>query len=289
MKAIHRKPGFLLGIGVLAASSSAVLIRFASDAEPLAIAFWRCAAGALILAPAAFMAGEMSFRRLALPGIAGAFLAFHFATWISSLDYTTVAASVLLVSTTPVLVGLVSHIGGHRLGGLGWWGIALALGGTALIAGDPSGARTLGSVLALGGAIGGAGYFLAGERARRELGIATYAAVTYAVAALLIGAVVLGSDIPLSGYDRTTWLALVGLIVGPQLLGHTLINFALAGIDATTVTVAIMAEPVIAIALAFFFLAEAPTTAVFPGGAAILLGIYLVSRVRRAMPAVVTD
>ncbi|MFN2525995.1 MAG: DMT family transporter [Actinomycetota bacterium] len=278
----------ILGIGVLAASSSAVLIRFAEDAEPLAIAFWRCTAGAALLAPLAIAKGRIPGRDLFLPALAGAFLAFHFATWISSLDHTTVAASVLLVSTTPVFVGLVSHVAGQRLGPFGWAGIAVALAGTAVIAGDLSGARLFGNLLALAGAVGGAGYFLAGERARRFMGIAAYSAVAYGTAALVLAGAVVARDVSLSGYNPATWAALVGLIVGPQLLGHTLINFALGDIDATTVTVAIMAEPVIAIALAYALLSEVPTRVVYPGGVAILLGIYLVSRVRR-LPAVVTD
>ena len=279
----------LLGAGVIAASTSAILIRYATEADALAISFWRCALGAISLAPFALRRLPTTGRgELVTSTIAGVFLAVHFATWIASLDLTTVAASVLLVSTTPVFVAAASWLlFRQRLTPVAWSGIALALVGTALIAGlDLGGTSFEGNVLALIGGAMAAGYVLAGETARRTLGILQYAVVAYTVAVLVLLPLCLVSGVEMVAYEASTWLAIGAIVAGPQLLGHTVINFVLADIDATTVAVAIMAEPVIATALAFVLFDEVPSALIYPGGAAILLGIYLVSSTARAPRAV---
>jgi len=286
-----RLPWIVLAIGVVSASVSAILIRYAQDASGLALSLWRCAAGAVLLAPFALPGlRRMEPRDFAIPAVAGVCLAAHFATWITSVNLTTIAASVLLVSTTPVFVALVERWAFRaRMPTVGWWGIVLALAGTVMIAGlDFEGASVLGNLLALAGAITVAGYVLGGQRARQTLGILEYSIVTYGFAALALLPVCLIAGVELGGYSDTTWLAIAGLIVGPQLLGHTLINMALSDIDATTVSVTVMAEPVIAIALAFFLFSEVPSALAYPGGLAILVGIYVVSVVRRE-PVVIVE
>ncbi len=282
----------LLGIGVFAVAVAAILIRYAEDAQPLAVAFWRCALGAAALASF----GRRGFARLGrtdwrLPIVAGAFLAIHFATWITSLELTTVANSVLLVCTTPVFTALAArYVFKERFREAVWVGIAMTLGGTALIAvasGGDGAASRVGDMLALVGAITVAGYTLAGEASRRRLGIVEYAVLTYSAAAVLLLPVCLAAGVPLFGYDAQTWIAIAGIVIGPQLLGHTVLNFVLKDLDATTVAVAVMAEPPIAIALAFVLFAEAPSALVYPGGAAILAGILLVSINRGRAPEIV--
>ena len=154
----------------------------------------------------------------------------------------------------------------------------MALGGTIVIGGtDFADSSVSGSVLALIGGATGGWYILAGQVARRDLGILEYALITYTTAALLLLPFCLATGAELWGYDAQTWWAIVGMIVGPQLLGHTLINYVLADIDATTVSVTIMAEPVIAMALAYVLFDEVPTAIVYPAAILILAGIYLVS------------
>jgi drug/metabolite transporter (DMT)-like permease len=283
-----RTTWLLLALGVGVASVSGILVRYAEDAGPLAVSFWRCAAGAGILLPFAVRElREMSCRDYVLPAIAGSFLALHFATWITSLDLTTIAASVLLVSTTPIFTAAAGRLFFREsIGNRGLAGIALAFAGTALIVGtDVSGSDALGNLLALAGGAMAAGYVIAGRRSRRTLAILPYAVVTYAVAAILLLPPTLIDGQDLFGYDRATWWALVAIVVGPQLLGHTIINLVLDDLDATTVSVSIMAEPIIASALAYVLFSETPTALIYPGGAAILLGIYLAST--RAQPVVV--
>lgn len=232
----------------------------------------------------------MQPRDYLLPVVAGVFLAVHFATWITSVNLTTIASSVLLVSTAPIFVAIAARwLFDERLGPLGWSGIALALFGTALVAGLEFGGSSFdGNALALIGGITVGGYGLAGRVSRQKLGILEYAVVTYGTSAvtLLFVAVPMGEE--LTGYSSQTWWAIVGLIIGPQLLGHTFINFALRAIDATRVSIAIMAEPVIAIVLAYVLFYETPSWLAYPGGLAILMGIYLVTAVRRE-PAMISE
>ena len=271
----------LLVLGVVSASVSAILIRYASDAGALAISWWRCAAGAILLVPfAARGLRRLAPRELLTPGLAGVFLALHFATWISSLGLTTIAASVLLVSTTPVFVALALRLfWNQRLAARAVAGIGLALGGTALIAGaDFGGSSLAGNILAIAGGATAGGYVLGGRLARRRLGILEYSVAAYASAAVLLVIACLLAGVDLWGYDARTWWAIAALVAGPQLLGHTVINLVLKDIDATTVSVAIMAEPIIAVTLAWALLSEVPAALAYPGGAAVLVGIYLVSR-----------
>jgi drug/metabolite transporter (DMT)-like permease len=277
-------PWAILAVGVGAASISAILVRYADGADPLAMAFWRCAAGAGALLPFATRGLRRGGRdALRAPVVAGIFLALHFATWMTSVNLTTVAASVLLVSTTPVFVAVAALLlYKERLPTVAWAGILLATGGAAAVGGGSLGGSSLdGNLLAVAGAATAGGYVLAGQVARRTQGILEYAVVTYAVAGVLLLAVCLVRGIALTGYPAGTWWAIAGLVVGPQLLGHTLINMVLSDIDATTVSVTIMAEPVIATALAVVLFDEVPSWLLYPGGAAILAGIYMVSTSRR--------
>ncbi|MFN2491043.1 MAG: DMT family transporter [Actinomycetota bacterium] len=280
----------LLLVGVGAASLSAILIRYAAEVEPLALSFWRCAAGAAVLAPFARLRAQRAYGApLRMPLIAGAFLAVHFATWITSLELTTVASSVLLVSTTPVFVALAAWLlFGERLTRSGWTGIALAVTGAALVGGGGlGGSSAFGDGLALIGGATAGGYVLAGRLARRDLGIVVYATVTYAFSAGLLVVACVAAGVPLWGWSARTWLVIVAIVAGPQLLGHTVINLVLRDIDATTVSVSIMAEPIIATALAYVLFEEVPSLLVLPGGAAILVGIYLTTTARRAVPEIV--
>ena len=288
-------PWAVLFAGVLTASWSAVLTRLASEATPLAISFWRCTAASVLLLPFALRTrsrergrpGGGAERRAAL--VAGVFLAVHFAAWITSLELTTIASAVLLVSTSPVFVAVAAWaLLDERLARPGWAGIALAVGGAALVTGgDLGGASLRGDALALAGGAAAGGYVLCGSIARRRMGALGYAAVVYGLAgALLLAACVLSGSV-LWGWGAPTWWALAGIVLGPQLTGHTAINFVLGEIEATTVAVAIMAEPVIATGLAYLVFREVPSLLVVPGGAAILLGIYLTSTARRSPPEIV--
>jgi drug/metabolite transporter (DMT)-like permease len=273
-----------IAVGVLAVSTAAILIRLA-DAHPLALSFWRCALGALALAPFALRSrrGAVALdsgQRRQLVG-AGVLLAVHFALFISALDYTTVASASVLVAMSPLFVGLGAAVflrepPGRRT----WLGIVIAACGAVVVgvadaAGGGASQPLLGDVLAFGGAAAAAGYLLIGRAARRRLPVTVYAAAIYGVAAAVLLPVCLLGGVELWGYDGGTWLAILGLVAGPQLLGHTVFNTLLSTVTATVVAVAVLAEPVGATILAAILLGELPATGFWAGAPLILVGVFL--------------
>jgi drug/metabolite transporter (DMT)-like permease len=273
-----------IGIGVLAVSTAAILIRLA-DAHPLALSFWRCALGALVLAPFALRSRRGSApldggQRRQLLG-SGLFLAVHFALFISALDFTTVASASVLVAMSPLFVGLGAALflrepPSRRT----WIGIAIAGAGAVVVgvadaAGGTAEQPLLGDLLAFGGAASVAGYLLVGRAARRRLPVTVYAAAVYGVAAAVLLPVCLLGGVELWGYDTGTWLAIIGLVAGPQLLGHTVFNTLLSTVTATVVAVTVLAEPVGATILAAVLLGELPASGFWAGAPLILAGVFL--------------
>ena len=271
-------------VGVLAVGAAAIFIRLA-DAPALGIAFWRCALGVLALLPLAALRREKvpEGRDLGTGAVAGIALGAHFGTWIASLDYTSVAASVVLVSTTPIFVAVAAYLlFGERTSVVSFVGIALAIAGTTAIAGGGPGSDTaalLGNVLALAGAVAMAVYVLIGRSLRTGgVGALPYSIVGYSAAALALLPVALLSGVQLWGYSATTWFWLFVVTLGPQLLGHTVLNWALEYVRASIVSGAILAEPVIAALLAWLILSERPGLATLLGGLVVLAGLYLLLR-----------
>jgi drug/metabolite transporter (DMT)-like permease len=282
--------GLWMVVGVLAISTSPILIRVAAM-PALALAFWRCLAGAAVLAPFAQLGRAQRLARSDLVRLAasGVFLAVHFALWNASLGLTTVAAATTLVSCAPLFVGLGSVFLGEPPGRRAWAGIVLATAGAVVIgAGDASGfgggAEALwGDVLAFAGALAMAAYLLLGRVARQRLPVSTYAASVYGVAALVLLPACLLTGSSLSGYPAASWLALAGVVVGPQLLGHTVFNGLLATVSASVVAVVLLLEPVIATALAWWLFDELPGPAFWVGAPMVLAGVWLATTGSRRM------
>ncbi|MBS1149880.1 MAG: permease [Myxococcaceae bacterium] len=281
-----------LVIGVLAVSWAAIFVRLA-DAPPLTIAAWRlCLAGALVF-PYAWLGHRAELRRTStrvrwfLLG-SGVALALHFGTWITSLKLTSVASSVALVTTTPVWVALLSALLlKEKARALTLVAMAVAIGGSLLIAGADFGldARALqGDALALAGAIFGAIYLTIGRHARAQLGLVAYIGVVYPIAGVcLLGAAALAGD-PLVAFPAETWLLFAALALVPQLLGHSLFNWALKHTSAGLVAIAILGEPVFSTLLAIPILHETPGWTRAVGAAVVLGGVGLAawSESRRA-------
>ncbi|HEX6843898.1 MAG TPA: DMT family transporter [Actinomycetota bacterium] len=273
----------LLVIGVTAVSFSSVLVRLAGDTPPLAIAFYRCAFASLVLVPIALVRHRPSFGALSrrdrwLLVASGIVLAAHFASWIPSISMTSVAASAVLVQTSPVWVAVLGRFVGERAARGTAAGIALALAGVVVIAlQGPDGSGTnplLGDLLALAGAFFAAVYFLLGRRLRPVLPLVAYTAVVYSVSAVALAGAMVASSTPFAGYEPTVWLLFVAITVGPQFLGHTVFNYLLGHVRASIVSVSLLAEPVGATILALVFLDEAPGVWTVAGGALVLAGVY---------------
>ena len=295
---------FVLLGGIVAVSTASIFIKFAQHegAPSIVIAAFRLTLAALGLAPLALTRYRTELLKLTrrewlLALLSGVFLAFHFALWITSLQYASVASSVVLVSTIPLWVALASPLVLHeRVGTATYIGLALALaGGTVVSLSDAcsfqSGSLTcpsatvffggkafLGDFLALAGAWMAAGYMLVGRKLRAKVDLIPYIFVVYGMAAIILIAVMFGFGESPLGFKPITylWLVLLGLV--PQLLGHSIFNWSLKYIPVSLVSVTLLGEPVGSTILAYFILQEQPGWIKIIGAVLILAGIWLAAR-----------
>ena len=288
-------------LAVMAASTASLFVRYAQTSAPsLAIAAWRMVIATVALIPVAVLRHRTdllltSRRDLALIGISGTLLALHFATWITSLAYTTVASSVVLVSIAPLFVALLSPILLHeRIERPVAIGIGLAFVGVLVIAASDAcssaagelacpawkefigGEAIKGDWLALAGAATVAGYMLIGRHVRARMALVPYITLTYGAAAIVLLGLTAVARQPLLGFPVQTygWILLLALI--PQLIAHSTYNWALKYLPAAFVSISLLGEPVGSTALAFVLLGEAPSGLKLAGAALILAGILLV-------------
>lgn len=280
-------PGLGLAVAILAISTGAILVRL-SDAPSTVAAFYRVLFTTVPLAVLAWLRyreefGRIGRRDLAFATLSGVALAIHFAAWFESLAWTSVAASVTLVQSQPLFVALGAWLLlDERLGARVVGGILVAVAGMmTMVLGDLlSGvlvgrAPLYGNALALLGAVMAAGYVLAGRSLRQRVSLVPYVVVVYSVCAVVLLAIVLVQGAPLTGYQPREWLVFAGLAVGPGLFGHTVINWALAHLRSSLVSVSLLGEPVGSTLLAVALLSEAPTAFTVVGGTVVLVGIGL--------------
>lgn len=300
---IHLPPLLVLFFGILIVSTSAIFIRYAQqEAASIVIAAYRLSIASLILFPIALFGYRaelrgLTRRQIVLVVLSGIFLALHFASWITSLEYTTVASSVVLVSSTPLWVALLSPLvlreRATRLVAVGM--VFALIGGTLvglsescrLLAGGMScpplsvffqGEAFLGNLLALIGAITAAAYLLVGRFLRPTMSLVVYIFTVYGMAAVALVIMALGSGSPVSGFPGYVYLLFLALAIGPQLLGHTSFNYGLRYLSAAFISVALLGEPIGSTVLALLILKETPAPLEILGGGIILIGIYLASR-----------
>lgn len=278
-----------LGLAVLAISWGAPLARM-TDAEPLAVAMWRLVLATVLLVPIAMMRRELPLPADTVrPALwSGVLLALHFGLWIPSLFLTSVSASVVLVTTTPLWVLLLSpRFLGVPIRPSNLVTFALAIAGVAVISwGDfeLSPRALLGDAMALGGAFAVAGYIVINKRMRQRAPLLGYLATVNGMAAAVLILAVLASQTPAWPRSAISWLPLLGMAVGPTLIGHTMINWALAHLEAYRVNLAVLLEPVGATLLTWAILDESPPLHVVPGAALILGALALEMRPARAEP-----
>ena len=295
---------FILLAGILAVSTASIFIKFAqhAGAPSIVIAAFRLTLATLGLAPLALTRYRSELRQLTrrewlLALLSGIFLAFHFAFWITSLQYASVASSVVLVTTTPLWVALFAPLVlRERVGASTYVGLALALaGGTVVGLSDAcnwqpgsiscpaaasffGGTAFLGDFLALAGAWMAAGYMLVGRKLRARIDLIPYIFVVYGMAAILLIAIMFGMGESPLGFPPVTYLWLVLLAMVPQLLGHSIFNWSLKYIPVSLVSVTLLGEPVGSTVLAYFILQESPGWVKIVGAVLILAGIWLAGR-----------
>ena len=271
-----------LTIGVLAVSSGAILIRSAGEAPDLTIVFWRLSLAAVAFGVIAGLRGgitKMSRSSILWSLASGVALALHFTLWVSSLRLTTVASSTLFVNIHPALVALgAAVLLGERPSKRLTIAIAITLVGGATIGWADlriDGPNGLGDLMAVGGGVMAAAYFLIGRHVRRTVSVPHYAAIVYGSAAVLVAIAVWATGTRLVGFSGSTYIYLLLLSIGPQMIGHSTFNWALRHLDASRVSVLVLGEPIGASILAFLLFSERPGWPNLLGTVIILFGIYL--------------
>jgi drug/metabolite transporter (DMT)-like permease len=275
-----RADALLMTVGIVAVSTSGPLMA-AIAAPALAVALWRNVLGVAAIAPFAAVTRRaelwaMTWRERRWALAAGVLLAAHFATWVPSLRYTSVASATAIVATQPVWVALIARATGHDVPRRAWVGIAVSLVAVVVLTGvdfslEPR--ALVGDLLALLGGVFAAFYTVAGAEVRRTVSTTSYTAVCYSTAAvtLLVGCLVGGVD--LWGYDGKTWLQLLALTAGAQLLGHSVFNLVLRTTSPTVVSLALLLEIPGAAAIAAVALGQVPPLAALPAALLLLIGL----------------
>ena len=279
---------------MLTVSSAAILIRVAQadGVHSITIAAWRLTIAAGLLWPLAWAKSSKDILALKkkdwlLGGAAGLFLAMHFAAWISSLGFTSVASSTALVTTNPIWIALVSWLFFREQ--LGRWlvlGIVAVVFGSAfiflsdarLVEGSGGSNPMLGNTLALVGSLTVCGYLLIGRRLRRTMSLLPYIWLVYSSAAVALLVTSAMNGAALTGFSSRAWLCLIALALGPQLLGHSAINWALKHVSATFIAITILGEPIGSALLAWLIFGERFAPLQLTGFAVLLAGIYLAAR-----------
>jgi drug/metabolite transporter (DMT)-like permease len=277
-------PLLVIVFGILAVSTGSIFVRYAQNyASSIVIAAYRLT--------------RIRGRNRWLAVGSGIFLALHFATWISSLQYTTVVSSVVLVSTAPLWVALLSPVTLKEpltraiLIGMGLAFVGVILVGFSDICSIESGklicpsfrdfirgSAFMGDMLALAGAWMAAGYLLIGRKLRGATALIPYIFVVYGIAAVVLIILALGSGQPAVGYPPQAYVWLILLALVPQLLGHSSFNWALGYLSAAFVSITLLGEPIGSAVLAYILLDETPTFLKIIGAILILAGIYIASR-----------
>ena len=270
-----------LPIGMIAVSTASIFIKLC-EAPSLIIATYRMIFASLLLLP--FASHQKTWRswnrkEIGWLILSGFFLSLHFASWITSLKYTSVASSVVLVTTHPIFVGLGAWLflkeplGLHLI-----LGILLSVLGSGLISyGDMTLSKEalMGDGLALIGAMTASGYFLVGRKMRRNQDLLSYIFPVYSTAGLALVLFSLLFQNPFFGYTTTTYLFMFLLALVPQLIGHTTFNWALRYLPASMVSITILGEPIGSTLLAYFILGEKLTPLKILGGISIFAGILI--------------
>ncbi len=281
-----------LSVGIIAISFAAIFIKFCEDVPSLMIATYRLVISSIIMLIIAKSKGirfsNFTKKQVLMGMLGGMFLALHFTFWISSLKFTSVASSVVLVTTNPIFVGIFSYLFLKETQPIELIaGILLSFSGSIILAAGDSGLRgltinnpsfLLGDTLALLGALMASGYLMVGSKARQEMDVLSYAAILYSFSALFLLTAAFFSGIPFTGYRSSSYMFMGLLAIVPQLIGHTSINWALKHLKASMIAITILGEPIGASILAYFIFQETVSSFQGAGIMLIFLAIIIASR-----------
>jgi drug/metabolite transporter (DMT)-like permease len=276
-------PYLALAIGVAAVSTSAIFVKLTSAPAPV-IAFYRLFFSTLIVLPLFLAKSLPHIKTLTKKDwsysiLAGVLLAFHFILWFESLNYTSVASSVVLVTLQPLFAFIGTYFFfKERVSARAILSAMLAIAGSVVISwGDfrISGLALFGDFLALAACAMVTAYLLFGQGVRKRHTLTLYTFIVYAVSSVTLFLYCVFLSYPLSGYPKQDWLYFLLLAIVPTLLGHSLFNWSLKWISTNVISVAILFEPVGSIILAYYFLEETVILTQLIGGAIIIIGVML--------------
>jgi drug/metabolite transporter (DMT)-like permease len=282
-----------MSVGIVAISFASIFIKFCDDVPSLMIATYRLTISSIVLLTIARGSGirfaSFSKRQLVIGLLGGLFLSLHFSLWISSLKFTSVASSVVLVTTNPIFVGLFSYfLFREKQPPELILGIILSFSGSIILAIGDSGLRglsiqnpsyLLGDVLALLGAIMTSGYLMVGSKLREEMDVLSYTSMVYTFSAFFLLAASLLWGIPFTGFKTRSYLCMALLAIVPQVIGHTAINWSLKHLKTSMVAITILGEPVGASILAYIIFYE--TIEPFQGIGIVLIFLALIISSRK--------
>lgn len=281
-------------IGIFGIGTSGPLIALGQMAVPVAI-FWRNLGGAIFSLPFALKSGEwrkMSKNAWLWSIIAGVFLALHFICFFASMRLTTVASGVAITAVQPIFAALWVRMCGAKVAQQVWLGMAISMAGVLIITGidwQLSTRALIGDLVALVGAALSAAYVIAGGHVLREISTTTYTTICYFVCAATCFVVILFIDAPIIDYPTREWMLVLGLIVGAQILGHTMFNEVLQRVSPTVVSLIVFFELPVGALLAVWWLDQIPPAGVIPGLILLLIGSAFVATKSASLQVVKND
>ena len=271
-------------IGVIAVSTSAIFVKLASGAPAGTIAFYRLFIAVVLMLPTILLKYRAEIRSITkrdwmLAILSGVFLALHFILWFESLNYTSVASSVVLVTLQPIFAFVGTYIFfGERFSVAAIISMLITLIGSFIISwGDfqISGLALLGDILALLGAATVTGYFLLGQRMRRNLSLMTYTFIVYGISSITLFLYNVVTQNTFISFPVDHWIWFIALAIIPTFLGHSLFNWTLRWLSTSTISMAIVFEPIGATILAYYILGEVVTPSQWLGGSIVIFGLFL--------------
>ena len=283
---------FLVSVGIVAISFASIFIKFCNDVPSIMIATYRLTISSVIILTIAKIKGirfsHFTKKQLALAIMGGLFLSLHFSFWISSLKFTSVASSVVLVTTNPVIIGIFSYFFlREKQPREVVLGIILSFSGSFILAIGDSGIQGLtiknssyliGDLLAFLGAVMASGYLMIGSILRKDIDILSYTSLVYTFSALILLMASIYLRIPFTGYNPTSYMYLLLLAIIPQLIGHTALNWALKHLRTNMVAITILGEPIGASFLAYLLFGETIKPIQSVGIILIFLAIFISSK-----------
>jgi drug/metabolite transporter (DMT)-like permease len=268
----------LLTLVIIGIGTSGPLIAL-SAMPVLVLIFWRNLGGALLMLPFGFregLAGDRDYRKsLGLAALSGVILAGHFFGFFIAMRYTSVAAGTALTALQPIFTALILRAIGSHIPKRAWLGMSVSFIGVLIVTGVDFQISTrafLGDLAAIACAVLAAVYVIVGAKARERLSTATYSGICYLSCSLVALIIALASGLELVEYPSREWLLLLALIIGAQVLGHTIMNFTLQALSPAVVSLVVFFEVPGSAILAFWWLDQLPSTGTIPGLMLILFG-----------------